>query len=349
MSMDTTRENRNSAARAAAEARWDSLAKPLGGLGWFEHAICKIAALRGEADFTIRNRVLLVFCADHGVVQQGVTQCGSEVTAHVATALAEGRSTVNPMARAAGCRVIPVDMGIRNYPGHPGVENQRVKNGTDDISLGPAMSRTECLNAIERGQSLVKKLAEEGCDLLAVGEMGIGNTTASTALVCALLDLDPEEATGRGAGLSAEGLKRKRQVIARALSCNITGGEDPIDLLAKLGGLEIAAMCGAILEAAAQSIPVILDGLISSAAALCALRADPESGKAMLASHVSAEPAAKRILDALGLEAPIHAGMHLGEGSGALMLMPMLDLAMCVYRSGQSFERLGIEAYRHME
>ena len=351
MSKEAGEENRDRSrdVRLASEARWDSLAKPLGSLGWFEQAVTKIAALRGEVDFSLERKTLLVFCADHGVVRQGVTQCGSEVTAHVARALAEGRSTVSPMARAAGCRVIPVDMGMLNFPGHPGVKNRRVRNGTGDISLGPAMSRQECLLAMECGGAMVKKLSEEGCDLVAVGEMAIGNTTAATALACALLGLQPEEATGRGAGLSTEGLVRKRQVIARALQVNLTGGEDTVDLLARLGGLEIAAISGAVLEASARRMPVLLDGMISTTAALCALRLNPDCRDAMLASHVSAEPAAGRVLDALGLDAPLKAGMHLGEGSGAIMLMPMLDIALEVYHSGQSFERLGIEAYRRLE
>ena len=345
----STGENREQKLCAASEARWNSLAKPLGSLGCFERAITRIAVLRGSLDFSLENRALLVFCADHGVVRQGVSQCGSEVTAHVAAALAEGHSTANAMAYAANCRVIPVDMGILNFPGHPGVVDMRVKNGTADISCGPAMTRGECLLAMKRGAAMAEKLAGEGCELLAVGEMGIGNTTAAAALACALLGLRPEDAAGRGAGLSTEGLERKRQAIAQALDRSLTGEEDTIDLLAKLGGLEIAAMCGAFLAAAKQRLPVILDGMISAAAALCAVRIRPDAIDAMLASHVSSEPAGEKILDALGLEAPLRAGMHLGEGSGALMLMPLLDLALRVYRSGQSFEHLGIDAYQPLD
>ncbi len=345
----STGENRKQKLCAASEARWNSLAKPLGSLGCFERTISRIAVLRGSLDFSLENRALLVFCADHGVVRQGVSQCGSEVTAHVAAALAEGRSTANAMARAANCRVIPVDMGILDFPGHPGVVDLRVKNGTADISCGPAMTRGECLLAMERGAAMAEKLAGEGCELLAVGEMGIGNTTAAAALACAMLGLQPEEAAGRGAGLSTEGLERKRQAIAQALDRNLTGEEDTIDLLAKLGGLEIAAMCGAFLAAAKQRLPVILDGMISAAAALCAVRIRLDAIDAMLASHVSSEPAGEKILDALGLEAPLRAGMHLGEGGGALMLMPLMDLALRVYRSGQSFERLGIDAYQPLD
>lgn len=329
-----------------AQRRWNRIAKPLGSLGALEEAIVRIASIRSDADFRLGRRVLLVFCADHGVVAQGVSQCGSEVTARVAAALAEGRSSVSPMAERAGCRVIPADLGIRDFSGHPGVRDLRVRNGTDDFSRGPAMSREECLLAMERGADLVKAFANEGTELFAIGEMGIGNSSAAAALSCALLDLTPEKAVGRGAGLSREGLERKQRAVQRALAVNHPDPNDIPGLLAALGGLEIAAMCGAFLEAAACRKPVIVDGVISAAAALCAVRLCPDAADALLASHVSTEPAGREILKALGLHAPLDAGMFLGEGAGAVMLMPLLDQALSLYCSGQVFEKLGIEAYQ---
>ncbi len=333
------------AARAASKARWDSLAKPLGSLGLFEDMIAKTAALRGNADVRLRDRRLLVFCADNGVVAQGVTQCGSEVTAKVAQALAEGRSSVSPMAALADCRVTPVDVGMLDFPGHPGVLSRRVRSGTADISLGPAMDREKCLAAMEAGAALAKHCAGDGADILLIGEMGIGNTTTAAAVVSVLLGLDPAVVTGRGAGLSDEGLSRKRAVIEQAIAVNRPDPDNPVDVLAKVGGLDLAAMCGAYLGAAAYCVPAVIDGFISAAAALCALRMCPAAGKAMLASHVSAEPAGQILMDALGLEAPICARLCLGEGSGAVALLPLLDMALAVYHSGQSFKRLGIEAY----
>ena len=332
-------------ARAAAKRRWDSLAKPLGSLGLFEDMVTKLAALSGRADLRIDDRRLLVFCADNGVVAQGVTQCDSGVTAKVAAALAEGRSSVSPMAGCADCRVIPVDMGMLDFPGHPGVLNRRVRNGTGDISLGPAMTRDECLAAMLDGAELAIENARDGAKLLLIGEMGIGNTTTAAAVVCALLGLDVKSVTGRGAGLSDAGLKRKRAVIERALAQNSPDERDAVDVLTKVGGLDLAAMCGAYLGAAAANVPAVVDGFISAAAALCALRLSPGVKKALLASHVSSEPAGELLLHALGLRAPLHADMRLGEGSGAVMLLPLLDMALTLYRSGQSFERLGIEAY----
>lgn len=311
-----------------------------------EEMITRIAALQATADVRLDRRALLVFCADHGVTAQGVSQCGSEVTARVAAALAEGRSSVSPMANRAGCLVVPADVGIKDFPGHVGVWNLRVRNGTDDFSRGPAMSRGECLLAMERGADLVREFAEGGTELFAVGEMGIGNTTAAAALASVLLDLPAEAMVGRGAGLNSAGLERKRDAVRRALAVNRPDPDDITGFLAKVGGLEIAAMCGAILGAAACRKPVIIDGVISAVAALCAVRLCSNAADALLASHVSAEPAGAEVLKALGLRAPLDAGMYLGEGAGAVMLMPLLDLALSLYRSGQDFARLGIEAYQ---
>lgn len=335
------------AARATAQFRWNSIAKPLGSLGLFEDALLRIAALRGTADISaFSNKALIVFCADNGVVQEGVSQCGSEVTAKVAVALSEGRSSVSPLAKAAGCRVVPADVGILDFPGHSGVRNIRIRNSTADIRLGPAMSREECSLAVLRGATLAEELAAAGTQLLAVGEMGIGNSTTAAAVSAAMLGLEPETVTGRGAGLGFDALMLKRQVIRDALAVNRWDPSDPLGLLAALGGLDIAAMCGAFLGAAACRIPVLIDGMISAAAALCAARLCPCARDAMLASHCSSEPAASLLLDALELQAPLSAGMHLGEGSGAVMLMPLLDMALRLYSSGQSFGRLGITAYQ---
>ena len=336
-------------ARADAKRQWDNLAKPLGSLGLFEDMIAKLAALRGDAEVRLDDRRLLVFCADNGVVRQGVTQCESSVTGKVAVALAENRSSVSPMASCANCRVIPVDVGILDFPGHPGVLNRRIRNGTDDLSLGPAMTRGECLAAMEAGARLAMEHAADGADILLIGEMGIGNTTSAAAVSCALLGLAPADVVGRGAGLSNEGLRRKRKAIACALELNRPDPNDPVDVMTKVGGLDLAAMCGAYLGAAACKSPAVIDGYISAAAALCALRLCPTAEKALLPSHSSGEQNGAELLKALGLKAPIRAQMRLGEGSGAVMLLPLLDMALSLYRSGQSFDRLGIEAYTPQE
>lgn len=335
------------AAEPAAEARerWNSLAKPLGGLGLLEEDVERIAALTGSADVHLDRRGLLVFCADNGVVAQGVTQCESYVTAHVARALASGRSSANPMAGLCRCEVFPVDMGIKDFAPFPGVISRRVRNGTADITKGPAMSREECLSAMEKGAALAQAKADEGFHILAVGEMGIGNTTTAAAVLSSLLKLSPERTAGRGAGLSDEGLVRKISAIHRALKVNAPDPGDPVDVLYKVGGLDIAAMCGAYLGGAACGLPMVVDGLISAAAALLALRLCPNVKKALFLSHISSEPASALAAKAIGLDAPIHAGMHLGEGTGAISLLPLLDMALSLYHSAQTFAQLGIEAY----
>ena len=206
------------------------------------------------------------------------------------------------------------------------------------------MTREECLAAVEVGAQLVESLAGE-TDVLALGEMGIGNTTTACAVLAALLETDPDPLVGRGAGLSDAGLARKKAAIRQALALHAPDPKDPVDVLTKVGGLDLAAMCGAVLAAAACRVPVIADGLISTVAALCAVRLCPAAKQALLLSHCSAEPAAARVVEALGLPTPLAAGMHLGEGGGAVMLLPLLDMAAAVYHSGQSFERLGIDAY----
>lgn len=329
----------------AAKEQWDSLAKPLGSLGLLEDAVVKMAALTGKKEIALRNRTLAVFCADNGVVAQGVTQTDSSVTAAVARSLARGTSTVCPMTRTARCRVVPVDVGMVDFPGFPGVLDRRVKNGTGDITRGPAMSREECVRAILAGAELARELKEQGADILAGGEMGIGNTTTSSAVAAVLLGLEPEQVTGRGAGLSTQGLRRKVAAVERAIAVNAPDPREAVDVLAKVGGLDLAALCGFYLGCARERVPVLLDGFISAAAALCAVGLCPNAAGALLASHVSAEPAGGRMLEALGLAPLITAQMRLGEGSGAVAALPLLDMALAVYGGGQTFGELGIEAY----
>ena len=333
------------AAAGPALRRWSSLAKPLGSLGLFESAIAKISALTGREDVSLDNAVLLVFCADNGVTARGVSQSDSSVTAAVARALGEGTSTVSYMAAQAGCRVVPVNIGMVEQAPMSGVMNKCVMAGTGDISLGPAMTREECVCAILTGAQLAADARESGANIILLGEMGIGNTTTSAAVACALLNAAPELMTGRGAGLSDAGLRRKRDAVSRALKINNPDKNDPIDILAKVGGLDLAALCGVCLGGAYYKIPILLDGLITCAAALCAVRLCPPVSNALLASHVSEEPAAAMLLDSLGLAAPIHARLRLGEGTGAVLCLSLLRQALAVYMSGHTFENLGIEAY----
>lgn len=333
-------------ARAEARRRWNCCAKPLGSLGLLETAVEDLAALTGNPDVQLRRRGVVVLCADNGVTAQGITQSPSSVTAVVARELAAGRTSVCRMARVARCQVIPVDMGILDFPETPGVLSRRAGNGTGDISLGPAMTRAQAEQAIMSGIDLVRDLREEGFGLLATGEMGIGNTTTSSAVACTLLGRPVEEMTGRGAGLSDAGLLRKKQVIRTALEVNQPDKKDPVDVLAKVGGFDLAGLCGVFLGGGLYGVPVVIDGVISAAAALCAMTLCPAAGKAMVASHVSAEPAGRLLLEALGKKPLICAEMRLGEGTGAAAALPLLDMALAVYSEAYTFAEGGLEPYQ---
>jgi nicotinate-nucleotide--dimethylbenzimidazole phosphoribosyltransferase len=335
-------------ARRAARTRWDSLAKPLGSLGVFEDMVAKLAALRGDADARIPERCLLVFCADNGVVAEGVSQSGQDITAVVARSLARGTSSVCAMARVAGARVIPVDVGMAHSVDEPGLLQRCVRRSTGNLARERAMSREEAVQAILTGADLVGELKQKDYKLLATGEMGIGNTTSSAALSAALLGLGPEQVVGRGAGLSDAGLERKRLAVERALELHRSKLSDPLEALSRLGGLDIAAMVGVYLGGAALGVPVVMDGFISAAAALCAVKLCPPVRDYLLPSHISGETGGALLMDALGLEPVLHARMRLGEGTGAVALMPLLDMALEVQRSAGSFGDIGMEAYEKL-
>ena len=331
-------------ARAAAHAHWAALAKPLGGLGRLETMVEDAAALTGDPvpDFT--RRAVLVLCADNGVVAQGVSQTDASVTRAVLENLTARRTSVCQMAAAAHCDVVPVDMGIAGAP-VPGAVNCRVAAGTADFTQGPAMTRAQAVQAVAAGIELVRAQKRGGVRMLATGEMGIGNTTTSSAVAAVLLGRSAAEMTGRGAGLSDEGLRRKIDAIERGIVKNRPDAADPLSVLAALGGFDIAGLCGVFLGGALENIPVIIDGFISGVAALCAVRLCPAAEKAVFASHVSAEPAAHMVLEALHKKPLIAADLHLGEGTGAVASLPLWDMALAVYHGCYSFAEGGIAPY----
>ena len=334
-------------AKELAQSRWDHVAKPLHSLGKLEKLIVQIAGVQGTPDVRIDKRCALVFCGDHGVVAEGVSQSGSDVTALVASSIAEGTANINLMASVSRTDVFAVDMGMGSAV--PGTIDRRIAAGTQNMAHGPAMTRSQAEQAIQSSIDLVGEMKARGYQLIATGEMGIGNTTASTAMACALLSCTPEELTGRGAGLSDAGLIRKRKAIARALHINQPDTADPIDILAKVGGFEIAGMVGAFLGGMQHGIPIIIDGVISAVAALTAVRINPAAIDFMLPSHMSREPAMVRIMAELGMDPILHADMALGEGTGAVALIPLLDMALRVYHGPHTFDDLGMAAYTPQE
>lgn len=335
--------------RAYAECgrRWDALAKPLGSLGRLEEAIRRLAAIQGSADVSLNNRAVVVFCADNGVVAQGVSQSGPEVTATVAREMAAGRGNINALARCVQADVFPWDVGMAGD--EPEVPQHKPAAGTADITLGPAMSREQAEELICFGIELAGRLKERRYNVIVGGEMGIGNTTTSTAIAALLLACDPAQLVGRGAGLSDLGMQRKLRAIRTAWEVNRPLADDPLDVLCKLGGFDIAALCGLFLGGAVHRVAVVIDGVIAAVAALLASLLHPDCRDYMLASHVSREPADRLILEKLGLEPVICGGLALGEGSGGVLLLPLLDGALSVYDQGSTFRSFGMAAYTPQE
>ena len=345
---------------ARAKARFDSLAKPIDGFGDLEDVICRIAAIHRKEIPDISKKSVIVMFADSRVVESGVSQTGSDVTRDVAGLTGEGRSTLCVMTSGYPIEVIGVDIGMDHDGDIPGIVNMKVARGAGNIEKEPAMTREECLSAIENGIRIVERCAKSGTGLIATGEMGIGNTTTATALLCALTGDDPKTITGRGAGLSDEGLARKRSVIVNALNLHgynkydknasgVPGRTYAFDALSRVGGLDIAGLCGAFIGGGIYHVPVVIDGLISAVAALAASYIVPGCERYMVASHKGREKGCESSLSRLGLKSLIDADMALGEGTGAVMIIPVIDMVYRVYNSGTSFETAQIQQYRRYD
>lgn len=328
-----------------AKKQWNSIAKPLHSLGKLEEHIIRIAGITGDPDVKIEEKALIVMCADNGVVEEGVTQTGQEVTAIVAENFLSGETSAAIMCKKAGARILPIDIGMA---GKTKVPDHKVACGTRNFAKEPAMTREQALQSILTGVRIVEEQKKAGVELLATGEMGIGNTTTSSAVLAALLQIDPEKVTGRGAGLTSAGLSRKIQVIRQALALHKPDANDPVDVLAKVGGFDIGGLAGVYLGAAKMHLPVLIDGFISGTAALLACRLCPEAKEYMIASHKSKEPGMQILLKALGLSASLDCDMCLGEGTGAVAFFPVLDMAAAVYRQMSTFADIQVEEYQEL-
>lgn len=332
-------------AMQAARAHWARIAKPLGSLGKLEEMLVRLAGIQRTERVSVTRKRVVVMCADNGIVEEGVTQCTSEVTAQVCESMAAGTSSVCAMANYFGAAVLPVDIGMARDACTRGVRNCKRVYGTNNFLHEPAMTRETAEAAIQSGIDIAAELAAFGCDLLATGEMGIGNTTTASALAAVLLGLPAKQTTGRGAGLSAEALHKKAEVVRRGIELHKPNPADPVGLLSKLGGLDIAGMTGLFLGGAQHRVGVIVDGIISSVAALLACRLDARVRDYLFASHISAEPVAQMLLQALELEPCLQCGMHLGEGTGAVAQFALFDLAAQVYDHAATFAQKGITQY----
>lgn len=329
-----------------AKARWMSIAKPLFSLGKLEEAVIKMAGIKGTDDYELRKKGLITMCADNGVVAEGVTQTGQDVTAIVADNFTKGATSVCAMCDVAHVDIFPIDIGM--VVDVPSVTKPELKvaYGTKNFVQEPAMTKEEALKAIEIGIQQVKEKKDAGYDILATGEMGIGNTTTSSAVAAVLLGKEVPEVTGRGAGLSSEGLERKIKAIETAIEKHQPDPTDPVDVISKVGGFDIAGLTGVFLGGAMYGVPIVIDGFISAVAALCALRISENARDYMMPSHVSKEPAGHMVLDALGLSPLLTCDMCLGEGSGAIAVIPVLEMGLQVYRQMGTFEDIKVEQYQ---
>lgn len=334
--------------------RWDGISKPIDGLGDFEDIVCKIGAVQETITPDITRKALIVMCADNGIVAEGVSQCGSEVTLQVAKALGRGSSTANTMALEAGIKVIPVDIGIDSDESLPGVLDHKIRRGSDNFLLKRALTEDEVQAAIDAGKALVDELAQKGYNLIVTGEMGIGNTTTATALLCLMTGIGPAIVTGRGAGLDDVGLFNKIEVIEKAVKLYVRDDTEDkavlaLDYLSAIGGLDIAGICGVYLGCMQHEIPVVIDGFISGVAALYADAISPGCRDYMLPSHSGRETGLIRALDELSLKPLIDGNMALGEGTGAIMACKLFDSAINLYLNGARFEYNGIKEYERFK
>ena len=336
----------NEEAMKSSQAHWDSIAHPLHSLGKLEDMVVQIAGITGTPKVCVEKRVLIPMCADNGVVEEGVTQTGQEITALVAENFLQEEAASGIMCKSVGCDIFPIDVGVAR---DVRIFNRKIAYGTKNMTKEPAMTREQAIKAIEIGIEAAQMMKEKGYHVIATGEMGIGNTTTSSAVASVLLDIPVEKMTGRGAGLSTEGLNRKITAIKKAIDLHQPDKTDAIDVLSKVGGFDIAAIAGLFLGGAAFHIPVLIDGVISATGALAAAAICPLAKDYMLATHVSKEPAGALLLEALEKEAPLHCDMCLGEGTGALNLFPLLDTGLAVYNQMGDFGNWGMEAYQPLD
>ncbi len=340
----------DAAAMNAARSHLDRLTKPPGSLGRLEELAVLLAGIVSLPDPSVDKRHIVIAAADHGVVVQGVSAYPSAVTAQMVANFVAGGAAINTLALAVGAGLTVVDVGVANPPSATERDPERggqlittrVRDGTSDISVGPAMTRDEAMQAIGVGLRVADELHAGGINLLGVGEMGIGNTTAAAAVVAALTGEPPARVTGRGTGIADDVWQRKIAVIERALAVNEPDPADPVGVLTAVGGLEIAALVGVVVGAVARGVPVVLDGFITGAAALVAVRIQPALAQRLIASHRSPEPGHAIVLDRLRLRPLLELDLRLGEGTGAALAFGLIDAACRIRDEMAMFEDAGV-------
>jgi nicotinate-nucleotide--dimethylbenzimidazole phosphoribosyltransferase len=339
----------DTAAAEAAQAHQLQLTKPAGSLGRLEAIAIQMAGITGNLLPEIRQRAVVVMAADHGVTVEGVSAYPAAVTPQMVHNFLEGGAAINILARQAGAEMLVVDIGVNADLSHPRLLSRKVASGTTNMAQGPAMTRDQVSRAISVGIEVVETLVERGIDLIAIGEMGIGNTTAASALTAVLADVPVAQVVGRGTGITDEQLAHKIQVIERALAQNRPDRDDPLAVLAQVGGLEIAGLVGVILAAAAHRIPIVIDGFISGAAALVAFNINPIVRDYLFAGHLSVERGHETILKTMGLIPLLDLDLRLGEGTGAVLAMHIIEAALRTHREMATFAQAGVSQREEAE
>lgn len=328
-----------------AQKRLDSLTKPLGSLGKLEDMVVKLSGINFCSNPKVDNKAIIVMCADNGVVEEGVSSCPKSVTAAVTCNFTRGITAVNVFSSLTQSKVVVVDIGVDADIQNAAILNRKIRKGTWNMAKGAAMTEEEALRGIMTGIDIVKELKAEGINLLGTGEMGIGNTSTSSAVTAVFTGVPVERLVGIGSGLSKEAYINKIDVIKRAIKINKPDANNPIDVLAKVGGFDIAGLTGCFLGAAIYRIPILIDGFISAAAALTAIRINPLVREYMFTSHGSAEPGAEIVMSALNMEPMLNLNMRVGEGTGAALGFQIIDAAMAAYTQMGTFDDAQIEQY----
>jgi len=330
-------------AAAKAQARQDQLTKPRGSLGRLEELSVKVAGITGKELPRIERKAIVIIAGDHGVVAEGVSAYPQEVTAQMVHNFLRGGAAINVLARHIGARMVVVDMGIvAELEPHPSLVSRKIAPGTHNMAKGPAMSKEQALRAVESGIEVINGEVARGLDIVGVGDMGIGNTTPSSAICAAITGESVGRVTGKGTGVSDKQLALKVKVIETALALNRPDPGDAIDVLSKVGGFEIGGIAGVILGAAARRLPVVIDGFIAGAAALIASGLCPRVKDYLIAAHVSAEVGHRAILDYLGLRPLLDLGMRLGEGTGAALAISIVEAAVKALAGMATFADAGV-------
>ncbi|HYH01826.1 MAG TPA: nicotinate-nucleotide--dimethylbenzimidazole phosphoribosyltransferase [Bacillota bacterium] len=333
----------DSEAKVQAQKQLDSLIKPIGSLGKLEQIAVQLAGINGSIGNELPKKCIVIMCADNGIWEEGVSACPQTLTAMQTLNFTKGICGINVLSRHAGADLCIVDIGINGTVDHPQILNRKVRYGTANMVKGPAMTREEAVQALETGIAMIEELAGAGYRLLGTGEMGIANTSTSSAVLMALSGCDATVAVGKGAGLTEEAYQQKQTAINRALAVNCPDPKDPLDVVAKVGGLDLAGLAGCFLGAAYYRFPIVIDGFISAVAALLACKLQPLSRDFMIPSHHSAEPGFSLVMQELGLEPLLNLGMRLGEGTGCPLAFNLVEAAVKVTREMATFETALLE------